>query len=157
MKTLFLFLISFYLCLPLAAALTSGRDTLYNDTFDFSHPDAAQSNDLQHVVQSTSGTEILVGTNKIVATAETVLVNVTQAPKNGYTFVIDLTPANKNCVFCVKTTENNYAKFRITGYYQTNKIIIEWVYQNDGSRLFPPAGIYRNYTRAGWGWLKKQF
>jgi hypothetical protein len=136
------------------ATLSSGLDTLFKGTFDFSSPGSAQQVDLQYVKQAKGNSEILTDYSGITETTDSVLANVTQAPVAGYNFIVDLTVDNKNRVFCLKTTEGNYAKFKLIGYYQTKRIIIEWVYQNDGTTDFKSNPVSRSYNEINWGRLK---
>jgi hypothetical protein len=140
MKHFCLLSIFFVLAINTHATLVSGIDTLtmQYECFDFSRPDSQKFTfgdkaDLILQISNGGGWGFSAGfdtgcgiTDMGAANLDDILV----APDTGYAPVV-VNPIVSH-VFCVKTKDNHYAKFK---FQSTNKgLSINWVYQNGSNR-----------------------
>jgi hypothetical protein len=121
------------------ATLISGTDTIssVSSSFDFSNPDTMKAYDIMYALVSGGSVGAVIESrnlHSIIDMGVGELSNVTCAPESGYTDAIG--NPNPTHVFCVITSENKYAKFKITYMPTIPKMKIDWVYQNNGSRQF---------------------
>jgi hypothetical protein len=143
-------------CSSIRAEVTSGIDTAYG-SFDFSRSDSlSHPYDVSFSYVDPGGRSIDAMVNRIIDLGAVSYESIIMAPDTGYTtFIIDYNTAH---VFCVKTIEGNYAKFKVIGKNSDGYEIIKWCYQNDGTRfLYNHSDINYIYQNTSWGTLKQNY
>jgi hypothetical protein len=146
------------------AEISTGIDTLHASMFDFSCPklDCGELTSID-IVYYYEGNFISVSiTGAIMDMGECNYANVTSAPDSsdaGYVRSLSL-PSEidilKKHVFCEFTRERHYAKFRVVDIINNVNIVIEWAYQNDGTKNLDYVGNNKLYTNKTWGQLKTE-
>jgi hypothetical protein len=143
------------------AELITGLDTLKYLRFDFSNPESSIFNDTYDIMFAyvIPGGALLFGSGNscgMICLGDKNLDEIETAPDTGY--VSQYYPHIGDSMFCIKTREGNYAKFRWhTVADHSGPMVFNWVYQNDGTKNFKTTGINSIYRKTSWGELKNNY
>ena len=140
------------------AKLISGIDTLYTAAFDFTRQNTTDDSSDLRITHVDPGGDHFTGYNKeSIIKLDTNFDDITMAPDSGYS---NWATACVGCVYCLITREGYYAKFEVSFYITTHVqfYIINWVYQDDGTKNLSETPIYNNKNiKTNWGLIKAEF